>query len=126
MAVEFGAVNANEFRLSVEFDTTAAAHTCPVNHNGIERYLCGDVIPLCYRAAELHHYGRADCKDLVRFFLALAEFFERFGYEGFSSIRAVVRCNYQFVAEPGEFILEDEQLFISCAEDAADFVSGLF
>ena len=84
--VEFRSVNANEFWLTIKFDSAAAAHTGAVNHNGVERYLCRYIKLFCYLAAELHHYSRANYEDLVRLWISLTAFFQWFGYQCFSSV----------------------------------------
>ena len=75
MAVKLRPVNANELRLAVDFNAAAAAHPGAVNHNGVQRYLRGNVKLPCNLAAKFHHYSRPNYKGLVRFWGALAKFF---------------------------------------------------
>ena len=78
MTIKLGAINANELGLTTYGDTASTTHTCTVYHDGVERYVGGDLIFLGEEAYELHHDGRANSEAFV-YLLALDNALDTFG-----------------------------------------------
>src|SRR5271157_970986 len=98
MAVELGAVDAGELRLTADGDPAGAAHARAVHHDGVQ---ADDGLYMMWPGGfgrHLHHDGRADDDDAVDFDAAVDQFHERVDREPFPAFRAVVRDDVKLVA----------------------------
>ena len=65
MSVEVGAVYAGKFDFAANGDTTAAAHACTVDHDGVQADNGLDAVRFCGEADKFHHGDGADGNDSV-------------------------------------------------------------
>ena len=123
VAVELGAVDADKLGLAAHGDAAGAAHARAVHHDGVERYVGGDVIFLGQQADELHHDGRADGEALVHL-LAQDDLFHAIGHQTFLPVAAVVGHDDDLVAGGTHLFFQDNQFLGASGQDGDDAIAG--
>lgn len=126
MAIEFGAVDADELGLAADGDAATAAHTGAIDHDGIEGDDGFDVVGLGGIGAELHHEWGSDGDDEVWGWCLFTAFAEGLGDEGFSAEGAVVGAEDEGMGDGAHFGFKDEELSGTGAEDDGEGVTGGF
>ena len=109
-SVKLGTVDADKLGLAADGETASAAHTGTVHHNGVERYLHGDVVLLSHEAAELHHDGRTDGEHLVHVAFLSDEALDACRYDTLIAVAAIVGHDDDLVAALTDFVLEDDEV----------------
>ena len=123
MGIEFRTVDTHKALLSADSHTAGTTHTCTVDHDGVEGADGGNFVFFCEKRHEFHHDCRSDCHTFGNV-LAENHFFRTCGDETFAAGRAVVGHDHHFVAVAGYFVLKDDQVFVSCGQNAYHPVSG--
>ena len=85
MTVELGTIHTYEASLATHGDTTCTTHTSTVHHDGVQRYIGGNLVLLGQQAAELHHDSGTDGKALVHL-LALDNLLHTYGHHALLAI----------------------------------------
>ena len=124
MAVEVGALDADETDFAAHEDAAAAAHAGAVDHDRVERNEGRDAEGLRRRRAELHHDRRADRDHAVGRVRALAQLLERRRHERFAAVGAVVRADDHLVRRGAHALFENEQLLGPRGQNARHVVAG--
>ena len=110
MTIEFGTIDTNELGLTAYADATGTTHACPINHDGVQRNVGGDVVFLGQQTTELHHDGRADGKHLIDVF-PLDDLLYADGHHALLPIAAVIGHDDDLVARLTDIVLQNNQVF---------------
>src|SRR5512134_1000836 len=106
MRVEFGSVNADELGAVFKEHSAASAHAGTVDHYRIQAHDRGDIKRFCREGNKFHHNGRTYrpyTADLVA--VISEDFLERFGDQRFSSMRAIIRTDDEFIRDRSHPVL---------------------
>jgi len=120
VAVELGAVHADELGLAAHGNTAAAAHPRAVHHDGVEGYHGVNPVGLGGGGAEFHHDGGADGHGLIGGSSALAELLEGLSHEALPAVGAVVGHHGNLVRGGPHLFLEDHEALGPGAHDHLD------
>ena len=115
MTVKLRTVNTHELGFASDSDAASTAHSCSVNHYGVERHICRYIVFLCQQAAELHHDCGTDGKALVNF-LSLNNLLDSDSHNTFLTIASVVSHYNDFVGMFAHLVLEDDKFFCSAGK----------
>ena len=121
MTVEVRAVDAGELRLPVDDHATTAAHTGAVDHHRVHRDGRRHAVLFGQFADRAHHRERADGYHLVEFFAGVEFFLKFVGNEALVSVRAVVGRDDQLVGRRRHFVVENDEVDASKADDGGNF-----
>ena len=123
VGVKFRSIDADELRFASYGDTARAAHSCAIDHDGVERCLGRDIVFGGREGNELHHDSRADRDTLIDLF-AVDDLLDTYGDDTLLSGRTIVGHDDHFVRPLSQFIAEDEQVFVAGGKDGNDFIAG--
>ena len=123
MRIELGSIDTDELRLSANGDTTCAAHTCTVHHDRVQRSLGRDIVLLGGECDELHHDSGTD-RDALVHVLACGNRLNALGDQSLRSHRTIICHNDHFVGGGRQFVVEDDQVFVTRSEDSDHAVAG--
>ena len=124
VTVKFRTVNAHKLCLTAYSDTTSTTHTSTVNHNRVERYICGNFILLREQADELHHDSRTDSKTLVHL-LTLNNTFDTLSHQTLLAIRTVVRHNDNLITVLAHFFFKNNEFLWATSKHRNHTVASL-
>ena len=109
VTIELRAIDTHKLCLSANCHTASTAHTCTVDHNGVQRHNGRNLVLLCELAHELHHYGRTNGNAVVNL-LALDHALDTLGHESLVTIRAIIGHDYNLVRYLAHLLLKDNQI----------------
>src|SRR5208337_1508293 len=125
MGIELGTVDTGKFRGTVNNYTAGAAHAGPVHHYRVEADKGPDPCGACHFAGHFHHHCGPDDPDCVDG-LSCHHLLQQVGGKAMEPIAAIVRGDEQFIAGFSHLVLEQEQAFVPCADNADDPVARGF
>ena len=123
VAVELGAIDADEARLAADGDAAGTTHSRSIHHDGVQGHVGADIIFLGQQAAELHHDGRTDGKHLIHL-LALDHLLDTHGHDTLLTIRTIVGHDDNLIRVLAHLVLQDNQILRAACEHADDAVAG--
>ena len=101
MSVKFGTIHTYEFCFSSHGNTTSAAHSGSVHHDGVEADIRVDVERTGHIADRLHHRKRPDGIDGVDRAGSFQKIGELVGHETLTAVAAVIGRDTDLVARSG-------------------------
>ena len=126
VAVKVRAVDAGEFDLAADRDTTAAAHAGAVDHDGVQRDDGLDAEGLGGLGDEFHHRDRADGEHFVIVDAGLEQLLQLDGNKAVLAVGAVVGHEIQMVAGLLELVFENDDVLVAEADDDVGLDTRLF
>ena len=110
-SVELWSIDADELCLASDGESACTAHTCTVNHDGVERYLARDVVLLSCKVRELHHDWRANGEYLIHVWLLFDKLLDTNGYYTFLAVATVVGHDDHLVTTLAYLVFKDDKVF---------------
>ena len=123
MCIELRTIDADELGLAAHGHTAGAAHTRSIHHDGVKAGFGGDVILGGRQRHKLHHNRRTNGDTLIHF-LAVDDLLHADRHHSFLSDRTIVCHEDNLVGPLCQFILQDDEVFVTCCEHGDDAVAG--
>ena len=123
MSVKLRSIHADELGLAANGYAACSAHAGAINHNGVERNICGDSIFFCQQTAELHHDCRPDSEDLVHLFALYYLLYANSHYT-LLAIRTIVSHDDDLIRMLTHLILENNEILGASGQHTDYSVAG--